>query len=46
MIPELKQNKSLPKIAFASNVAPHMNMDINSSASFKHFITAVQYLTS
>ena len=46
MIPELKQNRSLPKIAFAYHVAPHINMDTNTSVSFKHFITAVRQLTS
>jgi hypothetical protein len=46
IIPELKQNKSLPKIAFASNVAPHMNMEANTSVSFKHFVEAVRQLTS
>jgi len=46
MIPDFKQNKSLSKIAFAKNVAPHMNMDVNTSVSFKHFIAAVRQLTS
>ena len=46
MIPELKLNRSLPKITFASNVAPHMNTDANTSVSFKHFVTAVRQLTS
>jgi len=46
MIPELKENKSLPKLAFANNVAPHMNVDINTSLSFKHFVTSVLQLTS
>ena len=46
MIPELKSNKSLPKIAFATNVAPHMNTDTNTSVSFKHFVSAIRQLTS
>jgi hypothetical protein len=45
MIPELKQNRSLPKIAFASNVAPHMDTDANTSGSFKQFVAAVRQLT-
>jgi len=46
MIPELKQNKTLPKMAFVKNVAPHMNMDDNTSVSFRHFVSAVLQLTS
>ncbi len=46
MIPELKQNRSLPKIAFASKVASHMDIDINTSGSFKHFVMAIRQLTS
>ncbi len=45
MIPELKQNRSLSKIAFVSNVVPHMDMDVNTSGSFNHFVTAVRQLT-
>ena len=46
IIPELKSTKSLPKITFAIKVAPYMNMDANTSVSFKHFVTAVRQLTS
>jgi len=46
MIPELKSNRSLPKIAFISKVLPYINLDANTSVSFKHFISAVKQLTS
>ena len=46
IIPELKQNKRLPKMAFANQVAPYMNVDTNKSVSFGHFITAIRQLTS
>jgi hypothetical protein len=46
MIPELKQSRSLPKIAFANNVAPYMDTEVNTSVSFNHFITAVRLLTT
>ena len=45
MIPELKENKSLPKISFAKNVAHHMTLDDNTSVSFKHFVAAIRQLT-
>ena len=45
IIPELKQNKSLPKLEFANRVASHMNIEANSSTSFKHFIIAIRQLT-
>lgn len=45
IIPELMQYKTLPKMAFAKNVAQYMNVDNNKSVSFQHFVKAVKSLT-
>ena len=45
MVPELKRNKTLPKMDFANRVASHMTVEANSSTSFRHFISAIHQLT-
>lgn len=44
IIPEYKNTIFLPKIETSRKIAPYLNIDRNSSQSFKHFILGVKKL--
>lgn len=46
IVPELNKREYLPKLEFSRKVSAHLNIDRNTSTSFRHFVSAVRKLTS
>jgi hypothetical protein len=44
IIPEYSRKEYLPKIEAASKISPHLSIDENRSASFRHFISGIRNL--